>query len=1562
MPEKDKTPKFDDTEEIKSSAPSFDETEPIDGLKKKEPTNLTSTSSVPSVSVGGTSGLENGASALPKTPIDFEGARTYKAPTKTALGNKVISYTKPSPTIGLDEERSNKKLIADTETKKLVDEYDSQKALRGPDEKLNTANFYLENLKKTNPDEYKYTIDKQAALSQEGDPLKIQEYQADLIKKATSLKAKVMGGKLDIITNNINDNYKPILDDFDKTTKEAEGLSTKIKGIDDFINQNFQKDENGQLITTPTNRKVAEDMIKQRDELVNQFNSNKTKLDEYSNNQDLQDAITQLDDIQKEYDSAAELYKGFAEKDPDFYKGLPEVKKQIEKEQRAQFSKDLLEPLEGDMGIMEGSGRGATSIAKSLAYGVKNLGEDKGYGWTDEFYDNVKGSMDKIDNESNVLPTGYDKPVYEDGKWNLNYLPGKLSQTIVEMAPMAIATAGIGSTAGLIARGAAAKELGYTLGSFVGEHVAVASNYYDEAREAGMSEDEAQDFANKTATMQAAISMISPDLKLLKSNKLGLDDYTKMIAQGVSKKEAAKQTAKNIVNNMMKEVPQENLQTWKEIQDQNAMYESMGLNDKVKKSITNDIVETTIVSTLLTAGLGIGGAKSASSMQKQAAFMAASQPDIIVARAQKMLEKGTITQEQFDDVTIKMAKASEALQKIDKTLPAETKADVLPAMIEKNDLKAEKQLVDDSQHDAINEKIKLKDEEIKNITESPSKEQKQYDDFLKGFDAEISSISEDKPVVEIPKSENQMQLEGLIEKDDSQKSVPIELNPQLETIQEPTEQEKVDNQIAMLEKAIDDMKRNEFWQEKITAQQFGERSRAIEKEITKLKKPVAIEQEKIAETPAVEETPVVEEKKADVPFAEMKKSEVKTEPFAVTKKVEGGHQGIIVDPKTKKETVVGIYRDEKTAGEMANQTITDKKTSKAWDSSKKETKAVTAPKPTVEVTTEKPAEKKKEPDNSSLIDEEEETVVKDDSDTVKKMLDDLEILKQYSPNNVKMDGKTGEEIKNLATKKYQGMIERAYKAKLEGKINKSTYTLFRNDANDILGPKIAEKNREVKGQIDAIKETIKEKLLGQGYKNVLLSAPGINPKTVADLIDLTADLVKRGVDAGHAVRKAVDVALNYVKKHPNYNDILSSEKIPESKFRKMFEAKVGQLESIVQQSTEEETPAAKPTEEKTTTNKKTDIQKEMNDLLDKGIQNNRVRREELIKEGKTVDEANEITYKEFLETKEGKRYTELLTSSEKQSEKKSDKKEIKSSKDVSVGDVLTDINGKKGTVTGIDGDKITMKMESGGNFSANPKVVELFKEEKTTETQSNKETVDTTAKETNTASENTSQSNENPVIDEAPTSKEKQTKTGKRLSASERYNDVLKTVDDKSFNYKSMKKADVEKYVNEQLDKFNDGMLVDLANDMIKGNNPFDAKVQKVAEGMLIERLRSMAEDSSISAMDKQMLNQVSGKLAVKLSEAINITATQLSLHEIITKALPLSEEGVVAFTEEKLKDVQESYLSNDQKQDVTDIDKMVRDMVEAEINRITEEVQGKEWSDEMDAKIDSLKLDLSEC
>lgn len=54
---------------------------------------------------------------------------------------------------------------------------------------------------------------------------------------------------------------------------------------------------------------------------------------------------------------------------------------------------------------------------------------------------------------------------------------------------------------------------------------------------------------------------------------------------------------------------------------------------------------------------------------------------------------------------------------------------------------------------------------------------------------------------------------------------------------------------------------------------------------------------------------------------------------------------------------------------------------------------------------------------------------------------------------------------------------------------------------------------------------------------------------------------------------------------------------------------------------------------------------------------------------------------------------------------------ISKSADVVVGDDIELIDGKKGTVTQIDGENITMSLDNGATFTANPKMVELFKNE-----------------------------------------------------------------------------------------------------------------------------------------------------------------------------------------------------------------------------------------------------------
>lgn len=81
---------------------------------------------------------------------------------------------------------------------------------------------------------------------------------------------------------------------------------------------------------------------------------------------------------------------------------------------------------------------------------------------------------------------------------------------------------------------------------------------------------------------------------------------------------------------------------------------------------------------------------------------------------------------------------------------------------------------------------------------------------------------------------------------------------------------------------------------------------------------------------------------------------------------------------------------------------------------------------------------------------------------------------------------------------------------------------------------------------------------------------------------------------------------------------------------------------------------------------------------------------------------------------------------------------IKTANEVAVGDVVEDINGKKGTVTGTDGGLIEMDMEDGGKATANPKVVELFKPTVETVVEPVTETIAQPVIETNLSNNSTS--------------------------------------------------------------------------------------------------------------------------------------------------------------------------------------------------------------------------------
>lgn len=163
----------------------------------------------------------------------------------------------------------------------------------------------------------------------------------------------------------------------------------------------------------------------------------------------------------------------------------------------------------------------------------------------------------------------------------------------------------------------------------------------------------------------------------------------------------------------------------------------------------------------------------------------------------------------------------------------------------------------------------------------------------------------------------------------------------------------------------------------------------------------------------------------------------------------------------------------------------------------------------------------------------------------------------------------------------------------------------------------------------------------------------------------------------------------------------------------------------------EEQGTVNPEKEETVSKeKRAALEKELDDLMNKGSEIFTQRRAELMAEGKTSKEASDITGELWRETEQGKRATEIEkllapketegkaenkpkpkeTVEEKPVEKKTEKVPVRDLSSVNIGDRITDVNGKTGTVTGINNGAVEMKMDSGATMTANPKFVELFKE------------------------------------------------------------------------------------------------------------------------------------------------------------------------------------------------------------------------------------------------------------
>lgn len=663
-------------------------------------------------------------------------------------------------------------------------------------DKESTVDFYMEYLKSRNPDEYNYTQEKLKSLQDtvdedkktgedkedtSEDQLALERYKAEIQSKAFELKTKAFKAKYSIAENNIDNYFREKVNEFNSLNSSIQKDYDQLTAIKNQLNS-LPKNDQGQIILNAANRKETEALIQKQNELLSSFDQKVQRQNEIKQDSDFMDATQLMSDVQKNYNDVSKYYYDLATNNPDAYRDLPEYKRLIEQKKKSQKQKDILEESTGgDLGIMESVSRAVTNTVSKLAYIPKSLTSNSEYGWTDKLYDITKNNIDDFNDEYIATPKGLDKPILEDGNWNLKYLPGKVAGAATDMAIMVMLTKGAGEVAAPVLSGEAAS----SLGSVVSGYVMSASGYYDEAKDAGMSEKEAVGFSRSLALQQAILELVSPNDKLLTPGNIKDDvaKFTNRVANGATRKEAIFETTKEIINKVAPEVTQENLQLVNELVNKYTSKELSGELSSAKQSVGEQMIETSIITALTT--LGIGGkssTKTTSSLNKQALYMAAYSPDKVLGSLEKMLQSGQISDQKAADVLQKITVASEALGKMDKNIPVEKQIDILPEMMNKLIKEQEEKSVDSNFKNIKKEEVADIDEKIQNILSGTP--EIDDNDLLAGLEEELLNEKEQKNVEEqktkktevlTTEEENKMQKEGLFEVDKSEEIKPIEL-------------------------------------------------------------------------------------------------------------------------------------------------------------------------------------------------------------------------------------------------------------------------------------------------------------------------------------------------------------------------------------------------------------------------------------------------------------------------------------------------------------------------------------------------------------------------------------------------------------------------------------------------------------------------------------------------------------------------------------------------------------------------------------------------------------------
>ena len=278
----------------------------------------------------------------------------------------------------------------------------------------------------------------------------------------------------------------------------------------------------------------------------------------------------------------------------------------------------------------------APAMSAFMQFGVDVIGSAgrlTAMGQDDEMARGTMNLVDDMDNYFDVersesiykLPSDLKGQLFNKGEISTQKILPQTAETLAQMSTLLIGGGGAAQT--LEAAGVAPKIAGST-GLFVSSFMSTQNRYYADAKESGMSNDEALAYANTAASLTSLLELASPQKYF--NNKMLTTDMSKKavkdIVNGVSRPEAIAKNFVFVTKEQGKEVMQELSQ---ELGDNATNYVFNNLTDSdLKTSTTGDELAEIVTLTGIVSGIGsTQGIQTGNTMRSEAFYNAMKNPD-----------------------------------------------------------------------------------------------------------------------------------------------------------------------------------------------------------------------------------------------------------------------------------------------------------------------------------------------------------------------------------------------------------------------------------------------------------------------------------------------------------------------------------------------------------------------------------------------------------------------------------------------------------------------------------------------------------------------------------------------------------------------------------------------------------------------------------------------------------------------------------------------------------------------------------------------------------------------